>query len=83
MHPLNTFGTTPRRNLKELEREINTRYEALADNTLEDGMDFILTHQIRRLCGVWEKIATGKQWGSIGGVRVRKGKDRKKVIAFD
>ncbi|GMH89616.1 hypothetical protein TL16_g11513 [Triparma laevis f. inornata] len=70
-------------NLKELEREINTRYEALADNTLEDGMDFILTHQIRRLCGVWEKIATGKQWGSIGGVRVRKGKDRKKVIAFD
>ncbi|GMH51764.1 hypothetical protein TrST_g8703 [Triparma strigata] len=70
-------------NLKELEMEINTRYESLADNTLEDGMDFILTHQIRRLCAVWEKIATGTQWGSIGGVRVRKGKDRKKAIAFD
>ena len=73
----------PNSNSSQLEMEINTRYESLADNTLEDGMDFILTHQIRRLCAVWEKIATGTQWGSIGGVRVRKGKDRKKAIAFD
>jgi len=46
-------------------------------------MDYILTHQIKRVAGVFERLANGKESGSIGGVRVRKGKERRKIMAYE
>ena len=69
----------------QLERELNANYLELCDPDAEggDGMDFVLTHQMRRLGAIWEKMATGQQWGTIAGVRVREGRDRKKANAFE
>ena len=71
-------------NLKALQREVNADYNTLTAPSEDDSsMDYILTHQIKRVAGVFEKLATGKEAGQIGGVRVVKGKDRRKMMAFE
>ena len=71
-------------NIKSLEREVNSDYDSLTiDGDYADGMDYILTHQIRRVAGVFEKLVGGTLHGQIGGLRMRKGRDRKRPMAFE
>jgi len=69
-------------NMKLIETEVNAEYSDLFIDDEEDTFDWILVHQLRKIMACWDALFDGPDHGSIAGVRVRRGRDRRKTLAF-
>jgi len=70
-------------NMKLIETTVNAEYDDLILAEDETTLDWILVHQLRKIMTCWAALSDGPEHGSIAGVRVRRGRNRRKALAFE
>jgi hypothetical protein len=70
-------------NMKDIETAVNAEYHDLILPEQETTLDWILVHQLRKIMTCWAALSDGPEHGSISGVRVRRGRNRRKALAFE
>lgn len=76
---LNAPSLAPRPHLKDIEMEINARYDSLVDLNDKDDLAYILSHQLAKLCKCFLTVLIPNERRDSAG-RLRRGRDRRRRL---